>query len=118
MAEKLQSMSRKMLKREVESLHQEIVKLRQKVGKISGNQGLERPRSVLGIDNMGNVTEGDFKRALNPLKQDLADLALAINRLTSKGPLMRPQKSHRKLMTESEVVYRVRLKGKVKNRTV
>ncbi len=118
MAEEAQPVSRQALKRESERLHGEIAKLRRKVEKLSGQKGVERPEAVAGMSDSGRATEGDVERALNPVKQDLADLALAINRLAPKEPPSRPGKSHRKRVSESGAVYRVRLKGEVQNRTV
>lgn len=117
MAKGTESVSRKMLQWEMTRLRQELEKLQEKVEAVSDRKRSERPEASA-IVSEGKATEADFIQALNPTKQALADLALAIHHLTPKKSLPRPQKTRRKSITRSGQTYRIRLPDEVRNRTV
>ena len=117
MAGDTQPVSREALKREAERLRGELVRLRRKVDALSGEEAVDRSGPQSGLSDAGTATDADLDRALTSVRQNLADLTLAVNRLTPGGP-PRPGKSHRKRVSESGAVYRIRPKGEVQNRTV
>ena len=118
MAEDKEPVSRRAVKREAVRLHEELLKLRRKVEEMSGEEGLVRPDLLSEMPDSGMAAEGDLQQTLHPVRQDLADLALAIYRLASQKQPAQPAKTHSRRVSDSGGVYRIRLKEDMHNRSV
>ncbi len=118
MPEEPDQVSRKALRRDAQRLHTELVKLRRKVEAASKHAGVERPEELPDVPDDGSATATDLERALNPAKQALVDLALAINSLSRRGAAPAAKKRHRRRVSSSPETYRIRMKESVRNRTV
>ena len=118
MAEETEPVGRKAFKQQAERLREEIVKLRRKVEKATGQSGVKRPEGTPAMPDEGTAARAGFEREMNLVKQDLADLALAINRLSRGESVPDPKTCHRQQVTKSGERYRVSLKGEVRNRTI
>lgn len=110
--------TREALERQTDRLQAELRQLRKQVVRLSGAKNVERPEGLNKGSRSGKATQADLDRAMEQVRQDLADLALAIYGLTPREPLEKPQKVHRKQVSTSGAAYRIRVREKVRNRTV
>ncbi len=118
MADTETPVSRQAFMQQMAALQEQLKQLQKQVGRVTGDPGIERPPEEGQDEREGPATDSDFELEINRVKQDLADLALAIGRLSSREPGSKPTKTHKKTVTESGATYRIRLEGEAENRSV
>lgn len=112
-----ESVSKKTVQREIDSMIEEINSLRKQTEQITGKP---TENAVFGEveDLAGPASEADFRRAFDRLRREVVDLAMALNRLkTVEVEKPSPAKRSR-IVREAGAAYTVRAERLTRNRDV
>lgn len=112
------SLRRHEVTKQIDRLSEEVVKLRRKVEGALNVEGVRRPHAPAAEADRGVATQADLERALNPLRQDLMDLALTVNRLAPRKASASPERSFRTGVSSSGEIVSIQVTHPLRNRTV
>ncbi len=110
--------TRRELDEETGHIRSELAKLQRRVETMTGAPELHRPRSGAGDTPAGNANSADFAAAMAPVRQGLADLAFALNRLTPRPAWTAGVHQHAQRISSGKADYRINAPAGVRVRTV
>lgn len=115
-----QPINRRDLRRQIERLHEELLRLQKQVETLTKNKGMMRP-----APNFDALQTANLPDLMQPIDQTLADLTFAINRLQKReqpgnreNSEAKPSKTHRRTVTASDSTYRIQASEGITNRSI
>jgi hypothetical protein len=108
-----QPLSRRDLRRQVERLHEEMLRLQRQIAQQTGLPVVEVP-----APDFESLQGKDVDALLVPMNRALADLAFAVNQLKGQDRPAKPSMVQTERVEASDVTYRVQMPEGAKNRSV
>ncbi len=108
-----QPLNRRELRRQIQHLHEELLRMQQQIQKLTHDEIIERPEP-----DFNTLEKSDASGLMQPINQALADLALSINRLQKHDKRDKPAKTHRRTLITSDITYNIHGTEGIHNRSV
>lgn len=104
-------LDRRELQKEVRRLQEELVQLQRMVTRMTGDELVQRKMERAGED-------ADVETMMRPVREALADLAFAMNRLKGEKVFPKFEQTHTQVVDERDVTYTVDMGDGVENKVV